>query len=71
MKTYVVKFTESERGWGGEVWYNRYSSEVEALKAVEDCNKDLPDQAPDYYIIADYIGVDERNDPRYDMNYKF
>lgn len=59
MTNHVVKFTESERGWGGEVWFNTYRSESEAMDVVRDCNKnydgDLP--TPDYYIIANYLGV--------------
>lgn len=57
MTNHVVQFTESERGWGGEVWFNTYSSEEEALKEVKECNKDLPAMTLDYYIIAKYIGV--------------
>lgn len=33
---HIVKFTESERGCGGEVWYNPYSSEEEARKEVKE-----------------------------------
>lgn len=56
---HIVKFTESERGWGGEVWYNAYNSEEEAMKEVKECNKDLPTMTPDYYIIAHYEGVSD------------
>ena len=59
MTNYVVQFTESERGYGGEVWFNAYDFESQAMDVVRDCNKyyngDLP--TPDYYIIASYLGV--------------
>ena len=57
MTKHVVQFTEIERGWGGEVWYSAYGSEEEALKEVHECNKDLPTNTPDYYIVAKYLGV--------------
>ena len=57
MTNHVVQFTESERGWGGEIWYSSYDSEQEALKEVRECNKDLPAMTPNYYIIAKYLGV--------------
>ena len=54
---HVVKYTESERGWGGEVWFNSYETELDAKLAVTKCNKDLPESyVPEYYIIAEYIG---------------
>lgn len=52
----VVKYTESERGWGGEVWYTAFETELEAFDAIEECNKDLPKETPGYYIIASYEG---------------
>ena len=57
MNNHVVQFTESESGWGGEVWYSTYTSEEEALRAVYECNKDLPAKTPRYYIIARYLGA--------------
>lgn len=70
--THLVKFYESERGWGGEIWYRRFTTKEEAEKAIEDCNKHLPEGniAPDYYIKASYEGVDESNNPKYDQTYK-
>ena len=68
--THIVKFYESELGWGGEIWYKRYHTREEALEAVKKSNKDLPDETPDYYIIASYEGVDEVNNPKYDKVYK-
>lgn len=70
--TYIVKYTESERGWGGEIWYRRFIDKEAALEAVYDCNKDLPStHTPDYYIQAEYIGIDEDNNPKYDSTYKY
>ena len=71
MKTYIVEYRESERGFGGEIWYRRFNTELEAHKEVFDTNADLPLVAPDYYICASYVGVDEYNNPRYDQTYKF
>lgn len=59
---YVVKYTESERGWGGEVWYTPYPTEKLAKADVKKCNKDLPEDTPDYYIIAEYVGEMEEKD---------
>ncbi|ANM45558.1 hypothetical protein [Salmonella phage 100268_sal2] len=39
---HIVKYTESERGWGGESWYRPFDTEAEALMEVNDVNKDLP-----------------------------
>jgi len=68
--SHIVRYYESERGWGGEIWYRRFSTKEEALGEVEDCNNRLPDECPDYYIFASYEGVDENNDPRYDVMYR-
>lgn len=70
MTTYIVKYYESERGWGGETWYRRFSTKEEAEEAIVDCNKDLPKDTPDYYIVASYVGVDSVNNPKYDVVYK-
>jgi hypothetical protein len=52
---HVVKYTESERGWGGEVWYRGFNTKDEAIAEVEDTNKDLPEVGvPEFYIIANY-----------------
>lgn len=54
---HIVKYTESERGWGGEVWYTEFSTKELADESVTDYNKDLPTSyVPDYYIKAEYIG---------------
>ncbi|EJB4242347.1 hypothetical protein MT068_001419 [Salmonella enterica] len=54
---HIVKYTESERGWGGEIWYNSFDSEEEARMEVRDVNGRLPkDHVPDYYIQAEYMG---------------
>lgn len=53
---HVVKFRESERGWGGEVWHQKFDTKEEAEAAVFKCNKDLPEETPSYYIVATYIG---------------
>lgn len=54
---YVVAFTESEAGMGGEVWYRTFDSEELARAEVHDTNKDLPEQTPKYYIKAEYLGL--------------
>lgn len=33
---HIVKFTESQRGWDGEMWYNAYDSEDESRKEVKE-----------------------------------
>lgn len=54
---FVVKYTESERGWGGEVWYRSFDTESEAKEEVLNTNRTLPKNGvPDYYIMAQYIG---------------
>ncbi|AKO61405.1 hypothetical protein [Salmonella phage vB_SalS_ABTNLsp9] len=58
---HIVKYTESERGWGGEIWYRGFDSEEEARAEVHDTNKNLPkDHVPDYYIQAKYDGVKDK-----------
>lgn len=54
---HVVQYTESERGWGGEVWFTEFETETKALSAVDECNKNLPALTPDYYIVAKYLGT--------------
>lgn len=56
---HVVKYTESELGWGGEVWYVAHDSQHSAIRAVEECLDKLPKNQviPDYYVVAEYIGV--------------
>jgi hypothetical protein len=53
---HIVKYTESERGWGGEVWYRDLGNKEVALNEVKEVNADLPTKTPDYYIQAEYIG---------------
>ena len=54
---HIVQYRESERGWGGEVWFRGFDTKEDAEKEVLDTNKDLPDEVPDYYIKATYMGV--------------
>lgn len=70
--THIVEYYESERGWGGEIWYRRFDTKEEAEEAIKECNDLLPpgNIAPDYYILASYIGVDEINNPKYDQTYR-
>lgn len=57
---HIVEFRESERGWGGEIWYSGFDTLEEAKERIAECNKDLPtDRVPDYYIVATYAGVAE------------
>lgn len=54
---HIVKFTESERGWGGQVSFIGYDTMEEAKDIVAEQNKDLPtDHVPDYYCFAEYEG---------------
>ncbi|SOK58751.1 Phage protein [Yersinia phage fHe-Yen9-04] len=62
---HVIKYTESERGWGGEVWYREFSTEQEAKGEVFNTNKDLPKAVPDWYIAAEYIGEMEKSPEGY------
>jgi hypothetical protein len=51
---WVVKFRESESGWGSDTWTIWYDSLEEARKDVRDVNKKNPvGRVPDYYICAD------------------
>lgn len=52
---HIVKYIESERGWG-EIWHRGFDTIEEANAAVTECNKDLPEETPDYYIVARYLG---------------
>lgn len=55
---HVVKYRDSERGWGSETWYTPYDSYEEALEKVNSCNaKNSKSEVPDYYIQAEYIGI--------------
>ena len=57
MTNHVVQFTESDRGWGGEVWFNSYETEETARKEVYNCERDKTMITPDWYIHAEYLGV--------------
>lgn len=57
---HIVKYTESERGWGGEVWFRGFDTKEEAEEEIFDTNKNLPDEVPDYYIMATYEGEQEK-----------
>ncbi|WLW41133.1 hypothetical protein LPEKDOOE_00028 [Salmonella phage KKP 3953] len=60
--THIVRYTERERGWGGEIWYRGFDfSKEEAITEVNSTNKHLPSNyVPDYYIQAEYIGVKDK-----------
>lgn len=54
---HMVKFIESERGWGGEVWYIPFDDKESAMARVNECNADNPtSHVPDYYNQANYHG---------------
>lgn len=56
---HIVKYRESELGWGGEVRYRHreFDNKDAALKSVEECNSNCPDDyVHDFYITAEYIG---------------
>lgn len=55
---HVVKYTESEAGWGGEVWFASFNTYTKALEAVKECNigYDSSKPTPSYYILASYEG---------------
>jgi hypothetical protein len=62
---WVVKFRESERGWGSDTWVVMYDNYQEALDEVKDTNSEnTSKEVPDYYIqayepklFADYYGI--------------
>lgn len=54
---YVVRYRDSERGWGSETWFRGFNSEREAKNAVRETNaRNTASSAPDYYIMAYYEG---------------
>jgi hypothetical protein len=54
---YKVIIIESERGWGTKVDEVKYfDSEGDAIRFVNDYNKDLPAHVPDWYMMARYEG---------------
>lgn len=56
---YVVIVREYERDWGNkEIDRQYYTTEDEAKLACHEVNKhNTADEAPDYYIVADYHKV--------------
>jgi len=54
---YRAHYIESECGWGRDEWDRDFDTEVEAREAVAECNaRNTSVHAPDYYIIANYVG---------------
>lgn len=52
---HIVKFLESEIGWGGEIWFVGYDTLKDAMEAVQLCNKGLSrTTTPNNYIVAEY-----------------
>jgi hypothetical protein len=50
---WLVEVRESERGWGGEVWNELFTTFEEAQARFMEINKGNPtDHVPDYYIVA-------------------
>lgn len=57
LPVFVVKYYESERGWGSSTWYTGFKSPEEAKSAVLKTNeRNTESRAPDYYITATYMG---------------
>lgn len=61
VEKHVVRYYESERGWGSDTWETAYDSYEEAMKWVNETNEKFmgKDFAPDYYIRATYVGLKE------------
>lgn len=56
---YRVDIVEYERGWGSKIEDIKYfDNEIEAKKYVDDYNTKYnpPGPAPDWYMIAEYVG---------------
>ena len=70
---HIVKYVESERGWGGEIWYRPFNTKAEADAAIFECNEPYKDikHAPDYYIIASYETFTEYENSKYAETYKY
>ena len=50
---WLVEMRESERGWGGEVWNELFTTFKEAQTRFMEINKGNPtDHVPDYYVVA-------------------
>jgi hypothetical protein len=69
---HIVKYRESESGWGGETWYRPFDTMEEAAAAIQECNEPYRDIkfAPDYYIIASYETYAEYENTKYAETYK-
>ena len=51
---WLVEVRESERGWGGEVWNELFTTFEEAQARFMEINKGNPtDHVPDYFVVAD------------------
>lgn len=58
---HVVKYYESERGWGSETYYRSFETEQEARLAVHEVNsKNTAKEAPDFYVVASYEGIKDK-----------
>lgn len=56
--SYIVRFTESECGWGTDTWDSEYSTEKEAREAAEEVNsKNTAKIVPNIYTTAQYVGL--------------
>lgn len=55
---HVVKYRDSERGWGGEVWFTTYPTKEAAETAVIEIDQRYGGKTivPDYYMVAEYMG---------------
>jgi hypothetical protein len=50
---WLVEVRESERGWGGEIWNELFTTFGEAQARFIEINKANPtDHVPNYYIVA-------------------
>lgn len=57
---HIVKFRESESGWGSETWFRGYDTEEEAKAAEKLVNdKNTAKTAPPIYTTAHYEGVSD------------
>lgn len=62
---HIVHYFESERGWGTDEWVREFDTYQEALDEVQSVNQDYAvfgDKTPDYYIIATYKGVKNKDE---------
>lgn len=50
---YRVEMMESERGWGQSYWTVDFDSKGEAIRYINETNREnTAESAPDYYIVA-------------------